>query len=87
MFKGGYKLINLHNVNLKTGVGTTINGVYDAIKSSYRKPLILTGVVLGSIETNDTFVNVTIDNGNYKMNVPTGVIVVTKADLVTYTAS
>ena len=87
MFKGGYKLINLHNVNLKTGVGTTINGVYDAIKSSYRKPLILTGVVLGSVETNDTFVNVTIDNGNYKMNVPTGVIVVTKADLVTYTAS
>ena len=87
MFKGGYKLINLHNVNLKTGVGTTINGVYDAIKSSYRKPIILTGVVLGSVETNDTFVNVTIDNGNYKMNVPTGVIVVTKADLVTYTAS
>ena len=87
MFKGGYKLINLHNVNLKTGVGTTINGVYDAIKSSYRKPVILTGVVLGSVETNDTFVNVTIDNGNYKMTVPTGVIVVTKSDLVTYTAS
>ena len=87
MFKGGYKLINLHNVNLKTGVGTIINGVYDAIKSSYRKPLILTGVVLGSVETNDIFVNVTIDNGNYKMTVPTGVIVVTKADLVTYTAS
>ena len=87
MFKGGYKLINLHNVNLKTGVGTTINGVYDAIKSSYSKPLILTGVVLGSVEINDTFVNVTIDNGNYKMTVPTGVIVVTKADLVTYTAS
>ena len=87
MFKGGYKLINLHNVNLKTGVGTTINGVYDAIKSSYRKPIILTGVVLGSVETNDTFVNVTIDNGNYKMTVPTGVIVVTKSDLVTYTAS
>ena len=87
MFKGGYKLINLHNVNLKTGIGTTINGVYDAIKSSYRKPIILTGVVLGSVETNDTFVNVTIDNGNYKMTVPTGVIVVTKADLVTYTAS
>ena len=87
MFKGGYKLIDLHNVNLKTGVGTTINGVYDAIKSSYRKPLILTGVVLGSVETNDTFVNVTIDNGNYKMTVPTGVIVVTKSDLVTYTAS
>ena len=81
MFKGGYKLINLHNVNLKTGIGTTINGVYDAIKSSYRKPIILTGVVLGSVETNDTFVNVTIDNGNYKMTVPS------KADLVTYTAS
>ena len=87
MFKGGYKLIDLHNVNLKTGVGTTINGVYDAIKSSYRKPIILTGVVLGSVEINDTFVNVTIDNGNYKMTVPTGVIVVTKSDLVTYTAS
>ena len=87
MFKGGYKLIDLHNVNLKTGVGTTINGVYDAIKSSYRKPLVLTGVVLGSVKTNDTFVNVTVDNGNYKMTVPTGVIVVTKADLVTYTAS
>ena len=87
MFKGGYKLINLHNVNLKTGVGTTIKGVYDAIKSSHRKPLVLTGVVLGSVETNDIFVNVTIDNGNYKMTVPTGVIVVTKADLVTYTAS
>ena len=87
MFKGGYKLIDLHNVNLKTGVGTTVKGMYDVIKSSYRKPIILTGVVLDSVETNDTFVNVTVDSGNYKMTVPTGVIVVTKADLVTYTAS
>ena len=87
MFKGGYKLIDLHNVNLKTGVGTTIKGIYDAIKSSYRKPLVLTGVVLDSVEVSDLFVNITVDSGNYKITVPTGEIVVTKSDLVTYTAS
>lgn len=87
MFKGGYKLIDLHNVNLKTGVGTTIKGVHDAIESSYRKPLILTGVVLDSVEVSDLFVNVTVDSGNYKITVPTGEIVITSADLVTYTAA
>lgn len=87
MFKGGYKLIDLRNVDLKTGVGATIGGIHGSIESSYRKPLVLTGVVLDSVEVSDLFVNVTVDSGNYKITVPTGEIVITSADLVTYTAS
>ena len=49
----GYKLINFKNIDLKTTVATEIAGIYESIKSNYRKPLILEGVVLDGVEVID----------------------------------
>ena len=57
MFKGGYKLVDFKENNIVLNKSTTIKGVYDAIKHNYRKPTLITGLVIGSVEKEDTFVN------------------------------
>ena len=83
--KGGYKLIDFKDVDLKTGVETTIKGIHEAIENSYRKPLVFTGLVLDSVEKSDVFVNIANNDGSYTATIPSGTIVVTSADAVTYT--
>ena len=57
MFKGGYKLIDFRENNIVLSKPTTIKGVYEAIEHNYRKPTLITGLVVGSVEKEDTFVN------------------------------
>ena len=57
MFKGGYKLIDFKENNIVLATPTTIRGVYDAIEHNYRKPTLITGLVIGNAEKEDIFVN------------------------------
>lgn len=57
MFKGGYKLIDFKETNITLSTPAIIKGVYDAIEHNYRKPTLITGLVVGSVEKEDTFVN------------------------------
>ena len=86
--KGGYKLIDLKDNKLTAGEqGITIKGIYNSIKSSHNKPLILTGINIGGVERNDIFVNFADDSGNYVANISTKEsITITNADLVKITA-
>ena len=55
--KGGYKIIPLDK-DLEDLEGTLkINGIYEKIESSYRKPLLLSGISIGGVEKNDVFIN------------------------------
>ena len=66
------------------GDGCTVKVIYNSIKSSYNKPLILTGINIGGIERNDIFINFSYDSGNYVDNISaTEKITITNADLVT----
>lgn len=65
MIKGGYKIINLKNVAIDTENGTTLTGIYNDIENNYRKPLLLSGVVIDGVEKADTFINVIVSDGNY----------------------
>ena len=82
--KGGYKLIDLKDSKLTVGGnGVTVKGIYNSIKNSYNKPLILTGINIGGVERNDVFINFSYDSGNYVANISaTEKITVTNADLV-----
>lgn len=86
--KGGYKLIDLkENKFTVGGSGITIKGIYNSIKASHNKPLILTGINIGGVERNDIFVDFVDDSGNYVANISTKEsITITNADLVTITA-
>lgn len=91
MFKGGYKLIDFKENNIVLGTPTTIKGVYDAIEHNYRKPTLITGLVIGSVEKEDTFVNFEhgedVYNGLLGMTANDKVlfITITNADAVTIT--
>ena len=85
--KGGYKLIDLKESKLTVGGGgVTVKGIYNSIKNSYNKPLILTGINIGGVERNDVLINFSVNSGNYVANISvTEKITITNADLVTIT--
>lgn len=91
MFKGGYKLIDFKENNIVLSKPTTIKGVYDAIEHNYRKPTLITGLVIDSVEKEDTFVN--FEHGENMYNGLLGMtannkvlfITITNEDVVTIT--
>ena len=83
--KGGYKLIDLKEIKLTVGgEGVTVKGIYNSIKNSYNKPLILTGINIGGVERNDVFIDFAVNSGNYVANISAKEkITITNSDLVT----
>lgn len=70
-------MILKNNIVLTTP--TTIKGVYDAIEHNYRKPTLITGLVIGNVEKEDTFVN--FEHGE---NVYNGLLGMTAKDKVLF---
>lgn len=91
MFKDGYKLIDFKENNIVLATPTTIKGVYDAIEHNYRKPTLITGLVIGNVEKEDTFVNFEHGENVYKgllgmtSNDKVLFITITNDDVVTIT--
>lgn len=85
MRNGGYKIINLADVSLN-GTAKKVEGVHAAIEHSYRKPLLLSGIVIDGVEKNDAFVTVSVSSGSYVIKVYGGTITITAYDMVTYAA-
>lgn len=81
--KGGYKIINFNDIDLKTGVATKIDGIYDAIENSYRKPLLFTGLVLNGVEKTDAYVTLNVNSGNYETTLYGVKFTITAEDNVT----
>lgn len=61
--KGGYKIIDLKGIDLRDG--GTISGIYESIEGSYRKPILLTGIVIDEVEKNDVFVIPTLSGYDF----------------------
>ena len=81
--KGGYKISDFKDTNLVTGKASTIEGVYDAIESNYRKALLISGIVIDGVEKADCFVSFTISSGNYVSEIYGLTLTITSADAVT----
>lgn len=64
---GGYKIIDLKNKSITT-TGVTIDGIYKEIEGSYRKPLLLTNIVINGVKKNDAFINVVFQTSIYKFS-------------------
>ena len=82
---GGYKIIDLKNKSITT-TGVTVDGIYKEIEGSYRKPLLLTHVVINGVERNDAFVNVIVQTSIYKFSLYGYSWEINSADLVKITA-
>ena len=82
---GGYKIIDLKNKSVTT-TGVTVDGIYKEIEGSYRKPLLLTHVVINGVDKNDAFVNVIVQTSIYKFSLYGYSWEINSADLVKITA-
>lgn len=83
MLKGGYKIVDFKDVNITTGTGVTIAGIYDEIERSYRKAIMISGVTIDKVEKPDCFIDCEVADGSYKFNAYGKSWVITNADLVT----
>lgn len=79
--KGGYKIIDLKNNDLTSS--NTIDGIYDAIEGNYGKPILLSGIVIDSVEKDDIFVNVEVSGSDYIIKAYDRTITITSSDVVT----
>lgn len=66
MLKGGYKIINLKNIDLISATGEIIDGIYEEIESNYNKVILVTGIVKDDIEKADAFVQVTTNGTDFE---------------------
>lgn len=83
MRKGGYKIIDLKDNSLSNDA-VTIEGIYEAIEGSYRKPLLLSGVNIGGTEKPDVFVEANVSGSDYTIVAYGGTLTITDEDSVTY---
>lgn len=62
--KGGYVIADFKNTALTSGTEATISGVYDAIEAAaeYNKPVLVSGLVVGSVVYPAMYVNFTISS-------------------------
>lgn len=78
----GYQIVDLKDTTL-SGTGTKVSGVFESIKNSNRKPLLLTGIVIDGAEMNSVFTSATITSGNYVISTYGKTITVKPDDTVT----
>ena len=83
MIKGGYKIINLKGVSLKSGVAQNIKGTHKAIESNYGKATLLSGLTVNGTDYQDMFVNFTVSGTNYVATTVVGTLTISKNDDVT----
>ena len=81
----GYKIVDLKNTNLVNRTPVKIKGLYEEIKSNYRKPIILSNVVIDRVEKIDKWVNFSHSGNSYTCIIPEGTISLDNEDNVTFT--
>ena len=68
MDKGGYKIVNLKDINITTTT-QVIKNIYDEIRTSYRKVILLSGLTINNVKFNDIFVKAVPVGSDYLINV------------------
>ena len=81
----GYKIIDLKGKAIDTSTGTTIAGTYAQIEGAV-KPILLTGLVIGTSEIKPCFVSFTLSSTDYVCRIGAGTLTVDDDDKITYTA-
>ena len=84
MIKGGYKIINFKDVNILTSGGATVPGIYDDIKKSNRKAIMVSGVTIDGVKNPDCFVDCEVSGSDYKFSAYGKTFTITSENKVTF---
>ena len=85
-FKGGYKIVSLNNNDLASGDSFVVNGLYENLVNSYKKPILVTEIVIDGEKQQDSFAVVKQSDGGYKIDVYDYALTVTSEDSVSAVA-
>lgn len=89
MIKGGYSILDLRDVPFTPGIGAEIKGSYNRLEGRYRKPVLLSGIVVSDVEYPDVNVNPQNIGGSYSLDVTLGdsdyTVTISDTDIVTFT--
>ena len=82
--KGGYKIINFKVIPLNKESKVTIEGIYDSIENSYRKPLLFSGVNIGGVIYPDMFIQAILTSARYEVTLNNVKLYITSDNGVIY---
>lgn len=85
MKKGGYKIFNLSGNTFTDGTESdAISGIYETLESNYNKPILVSGLKVGTTEYADFFATLTVSGTSFVLTgAGIGTITVTDDDTVT----
>ena len=83
MKRGGYKIINFGDVNILTEGGATVTGIYEDIKKTHRKAIMVSGITINGVEKPDCFVDCEVSGSNYTFTAYGKTFTITAEDKVT----
>lgn len=64
MQRGGYQILDLKNVPLKSGSAHMFEGIYELVEGT-RKATLISGLNVGGVEYHDIFVNFSVVGQTY----------------------
>lgn len=82
--KGGYKIINFKGIPLNKDSKVTIDGIYESIENSYRKPLLFSGVNIGGVIYPDMFIQAILTSARYEVTLDNVKLYITSDNGVIY---
>lgn len=85
-FKGGYKIVSLNGNDLASGDSFVVSGLYENLVNSYKKPILVTEIVIDGEKQQDSFAVVKQSDGGYKIDVYDYALTVTSEDSVSAVA-
>lgn len=83
MRKGGYRIIDLDDINFTLDVAMMIPAIHEEIEGRYRKPLLLSGLTVAGVEYADVYVTPVVNESAYMISVYDFTIKVESTDVVT----
>lgn len=84
MKRGGYKIIDFRDVNIVTGDGATILGIYEKFEKTHRKIIMVSGITLDGVEKPDCFVYCEVSGSDYKFTAYGKTFTITSENKVTF---
>lgn len=84
-FKGGYKIVSLNGNDLTSADPFTIDGLYASLENSYKKPILVTEIVIDGEKEQDAYAVVKKNESGYSIEVYGYALTVTDEDAVTST--
>lgn len=82
-FKGGYKIVSLYGNDLTSADPFTIDGLYASLENSYKKPILVTEIVIDGEKEQDAYAVVKKNDSGYSIEVYGYALTVTDEDSVT----